>query len=130
MKWARNMGQAGETIREGVQAMQENPAAKAAANVSTWLARINEPKTAQKYVASLGRTTLESIKKAMIEKGIPRLSQGIPGGQSKYMAFAASFYPFLQSVTDRVRAMPKATREDRIARAVAQMRGVAEYSRS
>ena len=129
-RWAQRLGAASQKITQGVQAVTVAPQQKAAAAVDTWLARLNDPATRTKYVASLQRSSLADWQNAMLQKGISRISAGAQQAQPKFEQFLSQFLPFVESVAARVRQMPKATLEDRINRATAQIRGTAQFKRS
>ncbi len=83
----------------------------------------------EKFQRNLGRVTLEQWKRAALDKGVNRIASGASASRSKVEQFLGEFLPYVESVASRVRQMPKATLEDRIQRAVAQMRGNAEFRR-
>lgn len=94
-KWAQNLGNAGEAIKQGVNAMTVNPAEKAAAQAD--VAVRNYGRAKDKMVAGLQRTTLESIKSAMIKKGIPRITEGAAQAQPKMMAVMQQLLPAVEA---------------------------------
>ena len=61
--------------------------------------------------------------------GVQRVAQGAQAKQGKYQAFAQQFYPFLDNNVAAIKAMPNATFEDRVQRAVAMMRKNSEFKR-
>lgn len=113
-KWVRNIGNATQSITDGVNAVTESPTQKAAKQVNTWLARIQQ--SANKWVANLNAVTTEQWKSAMIA-GIPKIAAGAQAKQGKYQAFATKFFPYLQSGINQVKSMPKGTLADAKARA-------------
>lgn len=126
-RWAQRLGGSTDKIRSGVQSVTQAPQQKAAAAVDTWLARLNDPATRQKYVNSLSKSTLADWQNATLQKGLSRIASGAQAAQSKFQSFLQSFLPFQANVTAQVRSMPNVTLEDRINRAVAQIRGTAAY---
>lgn len=129
-KWVRNIGAATDSIRKGVQAVTEAPTAAAARSADLWQSRVTSDQAKQKFVRNLQRVTLEDWRSAMLNKGVGRVATGAQASRAKFEAFMAQFLPFVQNIAARVRSMPKATLEDRIQRAIAQIRGVAEFSRT
>lgn len=125
-KWVNNLSNATSSITAGVNAVTQAPGAKAAASVQTWLARIQQ--SAQKWQKNVAAVSLQEWQQAMINVGIPRIAQGAQAKQSKYLAFAQKFYPYLQQGQAQVQAMPKVTLQDGINRAVAMIKHNAAFS--
>lgn len=126
-RWAQRYGAATDKMRAGAQAVTTAPQAKAAAAVDKWLARLNDPSTRTKFVNSLSKGTLADWQNAYLQKGLARAASGAQAAIPKMTAFLTSFLPFQANVTAQVRTMPSTTLEDRINRAVAQIRGTAAY---
>lgn len=129
-RWAQRLGASVDKIRQGVQSVTTSPTQAAAAAVNTWQARVADPNTARKFQASLGRVSLADWQNAMINKGIPRISTGAQAAIPKFTAFMQQFLPFEDNIANQVRQMPKATLDDRINRAIAQIRGNASFRRT
>lgn len=129
-RWAQNLGSATAKIQSGVQSVTTSPAQSAAAHADLWQQRIADPATKAKFQASLSRISLADWQQAMLGKGLNRISSGAQAAKPKFASFLSSFLPFIEGVASRVRQMPKATLEDRINRAVAQIRGASGYRRS
>lgn len=83
-----------------------------------------------KVERGLRRVTLSDWQQAMINKGVPRITQGLEQAESKIVEFNREFYPHLDRVQAEVEAMPDTTLEDNIARAVHNIRRNAEFKRS
>lgn len=128
-RWVTNLGGAVEKIRQGVQAVTTSPTQAAAAAGQLWQQRVNDPATLAKFQRGLQRVSLADWQNAMLSKGIPRIAQGAQASKDKFVAFLTQFLPFVQNVAAQVHQMPKATLEDRINRAVAQIRGNAAFRR-
>lgn len=128
-KWANNLGASVTSIRNGVQALTTSPTQLAAAAVTLWQQRVADPATAQRFTRSLNRVSLADWQTAMINKGIPRISTGAQAAIPKFTTFLQAFLPFELNIAHTVRQMPKATLDDRINRAVAQIRGNATFVR-
>lgn len=126
-KWSRNLSAAGPSITDGVNGVTVAPGTLAARNVEAWFANVTAAK--DKWARRVAAVTLDDWKQSMITTGVPRIAQGAQAKQGKYAAFATEFYPFLDRVTATTRAMPNVTFEDRIARMVSQVRGVAGFKR-
>lgn len=125
-KWVNNLSNATSSITDGVNKVSVAPGQLAAAQVNTWLARIQQ--SAQKWANNVGAVSLASWKESMINVGIPRIAQGAQAKQSKYLAFAQKFYPYVEQGQAQVKAMPKVTLQDGINRAVAMIKHNAAYA--
>lgn len=129
-RWVSHIGGAVDKIRQGVQSVTTSPTQAAAAAGNLWQQRVADPATLAKFQRSLGRVSLSDWQNAMINKGIPRIATGASNAKDKFTAFLTQFLPFVNNVANQVRAMPKATLDDRINRAVAQIRGTAQFKRT
>jgi len=83
-----------------------------------------------KVERGLRRVSLSDWQSAMINKGVPRITQGLEQAETKIVEFNREFYPHLERVQAEVDAMPDTTLEDNIARAVHNIRRNAEFTRS
>lgn len=127
-KWASNLGAATQSITDGVNAVSTAPGAAAARQKQAWVQRTTA--SADKWAARVSAVTLEDWRSATITKGIPRVASGAQQAQPKMQQFMQEFLPHVERVAQQVRAMPKLSLEDSIARATAQIRGNAQFRRS
>ena len=125
--WASRLGQSTDKITRGVQAVTEAPGAAAARQKQLWLNRITA--SADKWARRVSAVSLSDWQSAMVNKGVPRVSQGAQAALPKMTAFLADFLPYVEGVAAKVRTMPKGDVEAGIARAAAQIRGNAAYVR-
>jgi hypothetical protein len=109
------MQAAGQQITEGVNAVTVSPGVKAAAQANAWIAKLQA--SVEKWKRNVGAMTLADWQNAMINRGIPAISAGVQAKSGNYQAFAAKFYPYLQTGVTHVKTMPKGTLADGIARA-------------
>lgn len=124
--WKNRMGQAGKAYSEGIDAVTSSPMEAAAQNEQGYINGVNEAVATGKWARGLRRVQLSDWKKAAKEKGASRLSTGAAAAEGKVQRFWQTFGPKLEAVTQGVRAMPKSSFEERMARAQAQMTGVHE----
>lgn len=129
-KWVRNTSQATSYLQAGVAAVRENPAQKAVAAKVKMRQRLLDSIDNGKWEAGLNRVTLASWQKAMIEKGIPRIGQGVTSAQPKFQAFMNELLPYQDTLAQTVKAMPDLTLQDSIQRMVAWTQGMANFRRS
>jgi hypothetical protein len=129
-RWVSHIGSSVDKIRQGVQSVTTSPTQSAAAAGQLWQQRVADPATLAKFQRSLQRVSLADWQNAMINKGIPRIASGAANAKDKFTNFLTQFLPFVANVANQVHAMPKNTLEDRINRAVAQIRGTAQFKRT
>lgn len=124
-KWVRNSQAGTESAKLAVEAVTENPCALAAAKKAEYVSGVIAAK--DKWEDRLRQVTLQDWKKAMLSKGIPRMAQGIADAKPKMTKFMNEFMPFVTNAAAEVRAMPKGTLEQGIARMTAMVRKLAEF---
>ncbi|MAH47279.1 hypothetical protein CMI37_15750 [Candidatus Pacearchaeota archaeon] len=129
-KLVRRLGQSTADITAGVNRVTEAPGVKAAANQDKMIASLMEAVNSGKWARRVSGVSLAEWKKATLEKGVPRIAAGVAASQGKIQDFYAEFFPFLERIQNEIEAMPNATAEDRINRAVHYMRESAKFERS
>lgn len=129
-KWVRNTSAATQYLQTGVMAVVENPATKAIAAKQKMRTRLLDSIDNGKWEQGLGRVTLASWQKAMIEKGLPRISQGVTSAQPKFQKFMTELLPYQDTLAQSVKAMPDLTLQDSIQRMIAWTQGMANFKRS
>lgn len=128
-RWQRNLSASGQTITAGVNAVTEAPTQAALRNIDGYLMGVQNAVSSGKLQAGLQRATLDDWRRGMIDKGVGRISAGANAAAPKFQQFMSEFLPHVAAVQNRVKQMPAAGLEDRINRAVANMRGLAEFRR-
>jgi hypothetical protein len=128
-KWVRRTQAASQDMVNGVNAVTVNPAQQAIAKEQKLLNNITESITSGKWRRGMQAVTLESWKQAMIQKGAPRVAQGVQSAQGKYEAFQAELIPYQDQLQSKLANMPDLTLEDSINRAVTWMRGMSSFKR-
>ena len=128
-KWGRRLKGAVEDIRTGVEAVSENPAEKAVAKKSKWIARMTSKEVQDKWEARLKSVTLEDWKKAMVEKGLGRISAGVDEAQGDFEEFMKELLPHIEAGQARIKGMPDVTLEDNIRRMETFIRHMATFRR-
>lgn len=127
-KWVQKLSAAGPEMEAGVMRVTESPGVAAARQRVKWETRLRE--SAPKWAARVGSLQLGDWQKSMKEIGIQRVASGAQAKQGKMQAFATEFYPFLEQVRDRIKAMPSATPQDRISRMVANAEAIKAFKRT
>ena len=126
-KWAQNLGAATQYITAGVNAVTVAPGQQAARQVDAWIQGVQAARN--KWQQRVGAVTLQEWQQAMITKGVPRVASGAQAAVPKMSQFLGEFLPFQERVTQQVRSMPKGGLEAGINRAIAQIRGTAQFQR-
>lgn len=125
--WAERGAAAAETVKAGVNSVQENPATKAAARADYWLQRVQQSK--QKFIDSLNRVTLQQWKMSMMGKGLQNMQNAYndPNTQNKFLTFMREWLPYVRSGAQAVKTMPRGTLQQSIDRAAAMIRHNAAF---
>lgn len=129
-KWSRRLSSAGQDIQKGIQRVDTSPTEAAAAKKDKMLQNVTNAIQNGKWEAGLRRVTLQDWKKAAIEKGIPRISQGVTNAAPKVADFAAQLLPFQDSIKGKLQSMPDLTLEDNINRMTTFIREMSKFKRS
>lgn len=124
-KWQQRLSAASAQIQDGVNGVTVAPGAKAAQSADLWLQRVTASR--DKWAKNVAAVSLEDWRSKMINVGIPRIAQGAQANQPKVQAFMAKFLPYLDQGVAQVKAMPKGTLADSIARATAMIQHNAAY---
>lgn len=128
-KHARNLKQSTPDIQRGVERVTVAPGQLAAAQVDKMRTNINKSLDDGTWARRVSSVTVDEWKDDMIKKGIPRIAAGVEAAIPKTTEFFSQFLPHLEKVQAVVQAMPSVTLEDGINRAVANIRGNAEFVR-
>lgn len=124
-KWVRRMQGATQDMARGVNQVTESPATLAIAQKDRLIANFIESVNSGRWEAGLNTVSLSDWKTAMLEKGVPRISQGAASAQTKQERFFAKLLPVVDQLSEEISRMPKGTVEDSVARAGAMIRGMA-----
>lgn len=116
-KLINNVGAAGNNYIAGVMGVTEAPGLAAMDQSLAYLQGVQD--NVDKWRRNVGNVTLQDWQAACKNKGAGRLAAGIQAAQKKIQAFWQNWMPILQNAQATVRAMPKATFQDRMARMTA-----------
>ena len=94
-QWAARLGQSGQKITDGVNAVKVSPGQSAAKQSAVWIANLQASQ--QKWAARVGAVALTDWQNAMIQKGVARIGQGATQAQPKMSAFLAKFLPYVDN---------------------------------
>lgn len=129
-KWGRRMQSATTDIQNGVNRVDTAPTQKAAAKKDKMLANVTQAIQSGKWEAGLNRVSLADWKTAMVQKGIPRISQGVQGATTKVTNFASQLLPFQDALQGQIQSMPDLTLADSVNRMVAWVNGMSKFKQS
>lgn len=115
-KWSRNLAASTEDYKAGILGVAENPMAKAAQNVETYLARIRE--SAEKWQRKLLSANFDEWKRNTAKIGAENLATRANQAVPKYLRAAQQLFPLIERARAEVKRMPNQTRQQRIARSV------------
>ncbi len=128
-KWGRNLGTAGQDIKDGVNALSVAPGEAAAAAQDRMLANLIESIQSGRWAQAVSGVSLADWKTAMIEKGIPRLSQGIAGAKRNKVAEITELLANVDAAAAAANQIPKGDINASMARANAFMLAMHESSK-
>src|SRR5271165_5996280 len=103
-KWGTNLSASGNYIKQGVNNVTVAPGVAAAAAADRMLAGITASVQSGQWAKQVAAVPLQSWKDAMINKGIPRLAQGVASAQSnktqQIQAMLGSIQTSLDSISN------------------------------
>lgn len=125
-KWASRTAAAGPDYAKGIANTQVNPMELAAAAKDKWLANIQAAAAAGRFEDGLRKVSPQAWKEKAMKKGAPRIAEGVNQAKPRMVTFLNGFLPAQEQVTAQTKQMASTTFEDRVQRAVQQMRGTRE----
>ncbi len=125
-KWVSRLSAATADISSGIAKVTTAPGQQAAQSYMKY--QNNVQAAFPKWKNNVAAVSLSQWQQAATA-GVQRVAQGAQQKQGKYQNFAQQFYPFLDNNVAAIKAMPNATFEDRVQRAVAMMRKNSEFKR-
>lgn len=128
-KWARRLTASAPDIQRGINRVDQSPTEKAASKKDKMLNNLTQSVQSGKWEAGLRRVTLADWKKAITEKGLPRISAGVQNASPKMADFAGQLLAYQDSVKSEIERMPDLTIEDSIARMAAWTRRMSQFKR-
>jgi hypothetical protein len=129
-KWKRNLTNATDTIKAGVDAMTVNPMAEAAKAVGLMKKRINEAIDSGKVERGLLSADVNDWKKKMKTQGVNRIADGAVAAQSKVEKFLSEFVPLMEQASAEAKKIDKSTTEGALQRVRVVMEAAKKFKKS
>ena len=126
-RWLNNLSAAGETIRQGVEAVSVSPTSQAAENADRFLSGIQESVASGKWQSGLRAVSLSDWKEAFVSK-ISRIPTGARAAEPKMVSFFQDFLPFVERVVASL--PPRGSFEQNKARMLQTVDELHNYRRS
>lgn len=128
-KWANRLKSATDAINLGVDNVSKAPTASAADKQDKFRANLLKAIDSGKWAKGLRSVSLEDWRKAMKERGVPRIAAGVDAAQADMAAFGEELMAYQKTLSDKIAKMPDVTLEDNIARMTEQVRGMSKFQR-
>ncbi|MBD3390730.1 MAG: hypothetical protein GF410_01830 [Chitinivibrionales bacterium] len=128
-KLQRRLKQSQTDIQNGVNRVSVSPTSQAAKKLDKMRQRWIDAMDSGKIQRGLNRVSVESWKEMMLQKGVPRISEGIDRAGPKIEAFAEEILPYIDKARAELDTMPDVTLEDNIQRMSSFVRKMAEFKR-
>lgn len=122
--WATALGQAGNKIQQGVQAVTEAPGVKAARNAQAYVNGVNQ--NVNKWQRKVAAVSLGDWVNATLTKGVPRIASGAQAAQPKFASALGPLFQYMSSGLGQIDNMPNdspAARDARMLQWAQYMRG-------
>lgn len=129
-KQVRRAQEAASDYTQGIENVTESPMAKAIKKKDKMRANVLAAIDGGKWQAGLESIDLPTWKAKTAKLGGERYAGGVEAAADKIAAFHEEFQPFVQRVKAEVDAMPDSTPDQRIARMVANAKGLAKFTRT
>lgn len=124
-QWASRLGQSGQRITDGVQAVQVAPGQAAARQKAVYVQNVNA--SADKWASRVSSVPLSDWQNAMTTKGVQRIGQGATAAQPKFAQFMGQLLPHIATVKSSLPA--RGGLDQNIARMTQFVQGMAKFQR-
>lgn len=121
-KWRRNMAQAGEAVKAGVNAMSETPGVKAAAQKDKYARRVAESVNDGTYERGQLSYTISDYKDAVVKKGVSNMLTGAANLSNRAQRSMQEQLNYANQVSEMVNGMPTGTLEEGIQKSAETIR--------
>ena len=114
-------------IQAGVRAVTVAPGTQAVAKVDKLRANFLRSLENNKWQNNTAAVTLQSWQSAMLNKGVPRITDGVNAAQSKVTNFATALLYYEGQLQSNIQQMPKITPQDSKNRMIAWFDGMSLF---
>lgn len=128
-KWVRATLANKESARKGVEQVKESPTKAAARNIDGYLSGVQDAVSSGRFERALNAVSLEDWKQAYLDKGLKNLDNGVKAAESKMARFLDKYLPYIQSKSEEIKRMPKATLADKMARIEKNLMNLEEFKK-
>ena len=126
-KQARNLKNSLPDIRMGIERVSSAPGQKAAAAQQRMKDNLNKSIDDGRWAKKVAGVSLEEWKTAALNKGVDRIASGIDSAHDKQVQMAGRLLAAVDQSASKVRAMPKGTLQDSIARMTAFVTDMSKF---
>ena len=126
-KQARNLKNSLPDIRMGIERVSSAPGQKAAAAQQRMKDNLNKSIDDGRWAKKVAGVSLEEWKTAALNKGVDRIASGIDSAHDKQVQMAGRLLAAVDQSASKVRAMPKGTLQDSIARITAFVTDMSKF---
>lgn len=124
-KWGRRLSSAGPDIQAGVNRVQRAPGQDAAAAADRMLLGVQQSIQDGTWQNNVSKVSLQDWKDSMINKGVPRLAQGVAAAQKNSAGKIQELLSAVDAAAAAANALPKGSLEQNIQRSVVFQREMA-----
>ena len=115
-KWQRKTAASGQDYINGVNSVTQAPGQAAAKNVQGYINGVNAAVQSGKWQQNVAAVSVDDWRRAAVEKGAPRLAQGVATAGPKMTAALDRVFPMIDRAQQEISGMDRSTPEARIAR--------------
>jgi len=126
-RWLNNLSAAGETIRQGVEAVSVSPTQQAAESADRFIQGVQESVASGKWQDGLRAVSLSDWKNAFVSK-LSRIPTGARSAEPKMVSFFQDFLPFVEREVSAL--PPRGSFEQNKARMLQMVDALHNYRRS
>ena len=124
-KWGTNLNAAGAYVTSGVQRVTTAPGQTAAAAQDRMLANLTAAVTSGVWARRVSGVSLADWQSAMVNKGIPRISQGVTSAQKNKVQAVTDLLSAVDQSVASISSTPRGNLQQNIQRAVGFMTAMA-----
>jgi hypothetical protein len=125
--WKSRLDASTDRIKAGVEKVTEAPGIAAAAASDKFRLHIIEAIESGRWAGEVSKVTLADWKKAMLEKGIPRIRAGTTAAVPEMKEFATALFTHIDAGQRMIEDKPSVTLDDNIERMTTFIRHMSTF---